>query len=133
MYDQALSHVKVLDLTHYVAGPFCTRLLADYGAQVIKVERPGSGDPARRMGPFSEDQPHPEKSGLFLHLNSNKLGITLNLKTSAGIKLFKGLLGWADVVVENFRPGIMESLGLSYSHLSSIKQGIIMISISNFG
>jgi crotonobetainyl-CoA:carnitine CoA-transferase CaiB-like acyl-CoA transferase len=79
--EQALSDVRVLDLTHYVAGPYCTKLLADYGAQVIKVEKPGEGDRARRIGPFFKDDPHPEKSGLFLHLNTNKKGISLNLKT----------------------------------------------------
>ncbi|MFQ5872586.1 MAG: CoA transferase, partial [Dehalococcoidia bacterium] len=87
MNDEALSHVKVLDLTHYVAGPFCTKLLADYGAQVIKVEMPGRGDGGRKLGPFLKDQPHPEKSGTFLHLNTNKVGITLNLKTSTGVRI----------------------------------------------
>ena len=72
MAEQALSDVRVLDLTWYIAGPYCTKLFADYGADVIKVERPGEGDPTRRMGPFPQDQPHPEKSGLFLHLNTNK-------------------------------------------------------------
>ncbi|MEE9199317.1 MAG: CoA transferase [Dehalococcoidia bacterium] len=133
MVDQALSHIKVLDLTHYVAGPFCAKLLADYGAQVIKVERPGRGDPARSLGPFFRDHPHPEKSGLFLHLNSNKLSITLNLKSSTGALIFEELLTWADVVVENFRPGVMERLDLSYPRLSGIKPGLIMTSISNFG
>ncbi len=80
MEGQALSDVKVLDLTWHIAGPYCTKLLADYGADVLKVERPGEGDPTRRRGPFPGDHPHPEKSGLFLHVNTNKLGITLDLE-----------------------------------------------------
>jgi crotonobetainyl-CoA:carnitine CoA-transferase CaiB-like acyl-CoA transferase len=88
----ALTDVRVLDLTHYVAGPYCTKLLADYGAEVVKIEKPGSGDGARRLGPFYRDDPHPEKSGLFLHLNTNKKGITLNLKSAAGKNLFKELI-----------------------------------------
>ncbi|MFQ5933900.1 MAG: CaiB/BaiF CoA transferase family protein [Dehalococcoidia bacterium] len=133
MYDEALSHIRVLDLTHHVAGPFCTKMLADYGAQVIKVERPSDGDMARRLGPFLKDHPHPEKSGTFLHLNTNKLGITLNIKSPAGIGIFKELVNWADVVVENFRPGVMERLGLPYSRLRELKPNLIMVSISNFG
>ncbi|MEE9199556.1 MAG: CoA transferase, partial [Dehalococcoidia bacterium] len=102
MSEQLLSGVKVLDLTHYIAGPYCTKLLADYGADVIKVERPGHGEGARRLGPFYKDHAHPEKSGLFLHLNTNTRGVTLNLKGSRGLKLFMQLVGWADVVVESF-------------------------------
>ena len=86
---QPLSDVKVLDLTWYIAGPYCTKLLADYGADVIKVEKPGEGDPARRLGPFLNDEPHPEKSGLFFYLNTNKRGITLNLKSETGKRIFK--------------------------------------------
>ncbi|MCH9036346.1 MAG: CoA transferase [Chloroflexi bacterium] len=122
-----------MDLTRYVAGPFCTRLLADYGAEVIKVERPGQGDPGRRLGPFLRDHPHLEKSGAFLHLNHNKVGITLNLKTIAGARIFGELAKWADVVVENFRPGVMDRLGLTYSSLARLKPGLVMTSISNFG
>jgi len=88
MPDKALSGIKVLDLTWYVAGPYCTKLLADYGAEVIKLERPGSGDPARSIGPFPGDDPDLEKSGLFLYLNTNKKSITLNLKTDTGRKIF---------------------------------------------
>ncbi len=87
--QQALSDLKILDITHYVGGPYCTKLLADYGAEVIKIEKPGNGDGARRIGPFHKDEPHAEKSGLFLHLNTNKKGIALNLKTTTGVKLLK--------------------------------------------
>lgn len=133
MSHTLLSDVGVLDLTHYVAGPYCTKLLADYGADVIKIEKPASGDPARRMGPFPNDEPHPEKSGLFLHLNTNKKGITLNLKTKMGQKIFKQLAEGADIVVDNFAPRVMPSLGLDHEHLKGINPKLITASISNFG
>jgi crotonobetainyl-CoA:carnitine CoA-transferase CaiB-like acyl-CoA transferase len=133
MPDTALGDIKVLDLTHHIAGPYCTKLLADFGAEVIKVEPPGRGDPARHVGPFYQDEPHPDKSGLFLHLNTNKLGITLNLKTPEGVRIFKGLLEDADVVVENFAPRVMPSLGLTYKYLAKVNPGVVMTSISNFG
>ena len=133
MPDTALGDIKVLDLTHYIAGPYCTKLLADFGAEVIKIEPPGRGDPARGVGPFYRDEPHPEKSGLFLHLNINKLGITLNLKTPGGVRIFKELLEDADVVVESFAPRVMPSLGLSYEELAKVNPRVIMTSISNFG
>jgi crotonobetainyl-CoA:carnitine CoA-transferase CaiB-like acyl-CoA transferase len=131
--DQVLSDVKVLDLTWYIAGPYCTKLLADYGADVIKVERPDQGDPARRMGPFLKDEPHPEKSGLFLHLNTNKRGITLNLKSETGKRIFKELVKKVDILVESFRPRVMPSLGLDYETLKEINPQLVMSSISNFG
>lgn len=130
---QALSGTRVLDLTHYAAGPFCTKLLADCGAETIKVERPGSGDRGRRLGPFHGDLPDSDSSATFQFLNQNKLGVTLDLKQSAGLKLFRELVGWADVIVENSHPGVMSRLGLGYSRLRRIKPGIILTSISNFG
>jgi len=133
MAEQALCGVKVLDLTWYIAGPYCTKLLADYGAEVIKVERPGQGDPARRLGPFLGDEPDPEKSGLFLHLNTNKRGITLDLKSDTGVKVFKELVKDADILVESFSPGVMERLGLGYQEMEEINPKLIMTSISNFG
>ena len=75
-----------------VSGPYCSKLLADLGAEVIKIEEPGVGDEARRREPFPNDIPHPEKSGLFLYLNSNKMGITLNLQTTTGVAMFKELI-----------------------------------------
>ena len=131
--EQVLSGMKVIDLTHYIAGPFCTKLLADYGADVIKVEKPGEGDMARRMGPFSEDTPDPEKSGLFLYLNTNKRGITLNLKTKTGVEILKQLISESDLLVENFRPRVMPGLGLDYQTLKKVNPKLVMASISNFG
>ena len=97
--EQALSDLKVLDLTRHVAGPYCTKLLADYGADVIKIEEPGKGDSSRHMGPFPGDVPHPEKSGLFLHLNTNKRSVTLNLKTATARAIFLELAKTADRVI----------------------------------
>jgi CoA:oxalate CoA-transferase len=133
MLEQALSGVKVLDLTWHIAGPYCTKLLADYGADVIKVERPGKGDPTRAMGPFFKDDPHPEKSGLFLHLNTNKKGITLNLKSATGKKILKQLIADADILVESFRPHVMPGLGLDYQTLEKVNPRLVMVSISSFG
>lgn len=131
--EQILSDVKVLDLSWYIAGPYCTKLLADYGADVIKIERPGGGDPARNLGPFPNDEPHPERSGLFLHLNTNKRSITLNLKTETGKSIFRKLVADVDILVESFRPRVMPSLGLSFEALEKINPGLVMTSISNFG
>jgi crotonobetainyl-CoA:carnitine CoA-transferase CaiB-like acyl-CoA transferase len=128
-----LSDVKVLDLTWYIAGPYCTKLLADYGADVIKIEKPGEGDPARRLGPFLNDEPHPEKSGLFLHLNTNKRGITLNLKSETGKSIFKEMVKDVDILVESFSPRVMPSLGLDYETLVKINPRLVMTSISDFG
>lgn len=133
MTETALGGAKILDLSHYIAGPYCTRILAGFGADVIKIERPGKGDPARRMGPFLNDEPGIERSGLFLYLNSNKRSITLNLKTELGVKTFKRLVKDADIVVESFSPGVMNRFGLGYQTLKEINPGLVMTSISNFG
>jgi len=131
--EQALSDVKVLDLTWHISGPYCTKLFADYGADVIKVERPGEGDPARGTGPFFQDDPHPEKSGLFLHLNTNKKSITLNLKSETGKRILKELVKDVDILVESFSPRVMPSLGLDYEVLEKVNPNLVMTSISNFG
>jgi len=131
--DQALSGLLVLDLSEDISGPYCAKLLADYGAEVIKIEVPGWGDSSRRRGPFPGDQPHQERSGLFLFLNTNKKGITLNIKSGSGVEIFKRLVEGADIVVENFRPGVMAGLGLDYEALVEVKPSLIMTSISYFG
>ena len=133
MAPMALSNIKVLDFTQTIAGPYCTKLLADYGADVIKVERPGTGDGARGLGPFPKDEPHPEKSGTFLHLNTNKRSITLDLKTSHGQEIARNLATEADAVVESFRPGTMDGFGLGYDALSELNPGLTYTSLSNFG
>jgi CoA:oxalate CoA-transferase len=126
MPPHALDDVLVLDLTHYIAGPYCTKLLADYGARVIKIERPDGGDPCRWLGPFPDDVPHPEKSGLFLHLNTNKESVTLNLKLLRGRQLFMRLVAKADVVVENFHPHVMPDLGLDYPYLRPVNTRLLI-------
>ncbi|MBI4498173.1 MAG: CoA transferase [Chloroflexi bacterium] len=133
MPSGALEGLVVVDFSHYLAGPYCTRLLAALGAEVIKIEKPGTGDGARRLGPFPNDVPHPERSGVFLYLNANKKSITLDLKTAVGVKIAKELIASADIVVENFRPGVMDRLGLGYETLRAINPRVVMASISNFG
>lgn len=128
-----LDGLKALDLTHYVAGPYATRLMAAQGADVIKVERPDVGDPSRRIGPFPDGVPNSEKSALFIYLNTNKKSITLNLKSKASKPIMHRLLEWADVLVENFRPEVKERLGLDYESVAAINPGLVMTSISNFG
>ena len=133
MAPMALSNIKVLDFTQYIAGPYCAKLLADYGADVIKVERPDTGDGARRLGPFPKDRPHPEKSGTFLHLNTNKRSITLDLKTVNGQQIARDLASRVDVVIESFRPGTMDRFGLGYEALSESNPALTYTSVSNFG
>ncbi|MBI3744596.1 MAG: CoA transferase [Chloroflexi bacterium] len=130
---RVLEGLRVLDLTQGVAGPFGSKYVADYGARVVKIERPGVGDSARRMAPFAGDDPHPEKSGLFLYLNTNKRGVTLNLKDPAGVEIFKALAREADLVLESFRPGTMEGFGLGFAELQRVNPRISMVSLSDFG
>lgn len=128
-----LSHLKVLDLTHYVAGPYCTRLFAGYGAEVIKVERVNTGDRLRACKPFIENIAGLERSIPFHWLNAGKQSITLNLKHPNVLELLRPLIETADILVENFRPETMSHLGLSYDVIRAINPRIVMTSISNFG
>ena len=127
-----LDGMRVIDLTWHTAGPFCTRMLADYGADVIKVEPP-SGDPARLAPPHYEDEPGLERSGLFLLLNTNKRSVVLDLKTDEGRSQLVELVRGADALVENFSPGTMEQLGLSYETLREVNPQLVMTSLTNFG
>ena len=104
----ALAGVRVLEYCHGLSGPFCTKLMADLGAEVVHIEPPGTGDDTRRLPPFAGDVPHPEKSGLFLFLNTNKLGITLDPCVPAGPEIFRRLASTVDVLVEDWPPGHME-------------------------
>lgn len=127
-----LSNLRVLDLGQDVSGPFCARLLADQGADVIKVE-PRDGDPARRIGPFAGDEPHPEKSIRFLYLNTNKRSVTLDISKPDGRSLLHSLARWADVLVENFEPRVRSSLGLDDQSLMEVNPKLVVTSISSFG
>ena len=133
MQTGALSDLKVIELGNLVSAPFCAKLLASLGAEVIKVERPGTGDDARKAGPFLRDIPHPERSGLFLYLNTDKMGITLNLDTKTGRSMFQALIKDADILVENNPPRAMQQLGLGYDLLKEINSKLIMTSITPFG
>jgi crotonobetainyl-CoA:carnitine CoA-transferase CaiB-like acyl-CoA transferase len=128
----ALHGITVLDVGEHVSAPYCAKLLADYGADVVKVERP-TGDPARTWGPFPGDEPHPEKSGLFFFLNTNKRGITLDVTTARGRDLFVRLAATADVVVENHEPGALASWGLGYDALAAANPNLVLISVTPFG
>jgi CoA:oxalate CoA-transferase len=133
MPDKALSHLKVLELCNLVCGPYCTKLLADLGAEVIKIEQPGVGDKARQRGPFLNDTPHPERSGLFLYLNTNKSSITLDIRTSKGRDILRQLIKQADIFVEDNPPEIKKELGLTYQEVKKINPRLVMTSITPFG
>jgi len=123
-----LENIKVLDLTRVLAGPYCTMILKDLGAEVIKVEVPGTGDDARAFGPFKNGQ-----SLYFVSLNREKKSISINLKTEKGKEILKKLVKKFDVIIENYRPGTMEKLGLGYDVLKEINPKIIYASTSGFG
>ena len=123
-----LSGLLVVDLTRVLAGPFCTMMLADLGARVIKVEAPGTGDDARRIGPFVGGV-----SAYFLSLNRGKESLALDLKSAADRSLFERLLARADVLAENFRPGVMQRLGYGWETLEARYPRLVMASISGFG
>ncbi len=124
-----LEGVKVLDLTRVLAGPYCTMMLADMGADVVKIERPGAGDDTRAYGPpFLNGE-----SAYFLSINRNKRSVTLDLKHEKALAILRQLLETADVVVENFRPGTMESFGFAYETVHAFNPRLIFCSISGFG
>ena len=129
--NSALKGIRVLDLAG-ASGVYCTKLLADLGADVIKIEQPG-GDPMRRMAPYYHDEPDPEKSLYFWHFNTSKKSITLNLDTSDGREIFTKLAGTADILVETYQPGYLDSLGLGYPALKIINPRLILVSITGFG
>jgi formyl-CoA transferase len=129
MSTAALEGIRVLDFSRILAGPYCTMLLGDLGAEVIKIERPGSGDGARQWGPPWMG----EESAYFLSVNRNKQSMTLNLKHQDGRQLVRELIASADILVENFRPGTMKKLGLDYETLSPQHPALIYCSITGYG
>jgi crotonobetainyl-CoA:carnitine CoA-transferase CaiB-like acyl-CoA transferase len=133
MKKNALAGLRVIDLTHYVAGPYCTKLMAGFGAEVIKIERAKTGDGMRSLGPFFRNREGLETSIPFHWLNTGKKSITLDLKKEKGKEIFKLLVKSATIVIENFSPGVMRRLGLNFEVLREINSGLIMTAISNFG
>ncbi|MEA4973642.1 MAG: CoA transferase [Candidatus Metalachnospira sp.] len=128
MNKGALENIRVLDLTRVLAGPYCTMMLADMGAEVIKIEIPKKGDDTRSFGPFKNGE-----SMYYANVNRNKKGITLNLKSDEGKEIFREMVKKADVVVENYRPGVMDKLGLGYDELAKINDQIVYAAVSGFG
>jgi crotonobetainyl-CoA:carnitine CoA-transferase CaiB-like acyl-CoA transferase len=132
MPEGPLRNIRVIDFSRLAAGPYCARLLADFGADVIKVEQPGKGDEARRLG-NSDDPQASEKSPLFLYVNTNKRGITLDLNVEEGREAFRRLVANADILIEDRVPGEMEAWGLGYEQLKRINAGLIVTSVTPFG
>jgi len=128
----ALKGLRILDLTHALAGPFCSQVLADHGADVIKVE-PLEGDFFRRMGPYREDDRERHFGGLFQSCNRNKRSIAINLKAPEGQELLRELIKSADALVENYRAGVLEKLGLGYETLKAINPRLVYTSVRGFG
>lgn len=123
-----LEGIRILDLSRVMSGPFCTSMLADLGAEVIKIEMPGSGDEGRSFGPYKNGE-----SAYFMLLNCNKKSVTINMKAKEGVALVKDMIPHCDVLVENFRPGVMKRLGLDYDTVRPLNDGLVYASISGFG
>jgi crotonobetainyl-CoA:carnitine CoA-transferase CaiB-like acyl-CoA transferase len=133
MKKGALADLSVLELGSMVAAPYCAKLLADLGADVVKVEPPGKGDPARLRGPFPGDMPHPERSALFLYVNTSKQGITLDPGKEEGQRIFRELASSVDVLIEDRPPGELAALGLGYAQLAELNPRLVVTSITPFG
>jgi len=125
--NKPLDHIKVLDLTRYLPGPFATQILADFGAEIIKVEE-NAGELGRFLPPFIGGL-----STRFCAVNRNKKSITLDLKSEKGKEIFKRLASGMDIIVDQFRPGVMEKMGLGYDSLKSSNPGLIYCSLTGYG
>jgi crotonobetainyl-CoA:carnitine CoA-transferase CaiB-like acyl-CoA transferase len=128
-----LDDLRVLELTNSLSGAFCAKLLADQGADALKVEPPGRGDASRHEPPFIGGEPHPDRSTLFLAFNTNKRSVTLDITTPSGRTIFLRLIADCDIVIESFAPGYLANLGLSYETLRQANPSLIMTSITPFG
>ncbi len=133
MSDKALLGLRVLDLANNIAGSYCAKLFADFGAEVIKVEPPKKGNPIREKPPYYRDDKDLEKSGIFFYLNTNKKSVTLDITIQQGVEIFKRLVKDVDVIIEDFEPGKMKEWGLSYEVLKGLNPKLIMTSITWFG
>jgi formyl-CoA transferase len=131
-----LESIRILDITRALAGPYCTMMLGDLGADVIKVERPGRGDESRGWGPPFVGEPtdcYPGESAYYLAINRNKRSLTVNLKDTEGQEIIKRLAASSDVLVENFRTGVLDKMGLGYEELHTLNPRLIYCSISGYG
>ncbi|MDP6550152.1 MAG: CoA transferase [Dehalococcoidia bacterium] len=128
-----LEGLRVLELGQFLSAPYCGKLLADMGAEVIKIEPPGAGDHARQYGPFLADDPHPERSGFFLYLNANKRGVTLDLGTPTGQGILRELVSRSEVLVHNLHPLEVDRMNLDYGTISRANSSLVMASITPFG
>ena len=127
-----LDGINVLDLSQGVAGAYCTKLLAGYGADVLKIEPPNTGESTRRLGPFVGDLPGVDQSLVHLYLNTGKRSITLDIQAVEGQEIFGRLAAEADLIVESFIPGTMTNIGLGYEQLSGENPGLVITSITFF-
>ena len=131
--NKTLDGIRVLELGQYISGPYCGMLLAGLGARVTKIEKPVVGDLSRRCGPFPEDKPHIDKSGLFHYLNRNKRGVTLDIRKDAGREIFLKLLEDTDVLIEDLMPKAAKDLKLDFDRLREVNPGLTVVSITPFG
>jgi len=131
--DGPLSDLRVVEIADMVSGPHAGKLFAAMGADVVKIERPGTGDPARHQPPFPGDVPHLEKSGLFGYHNMGKRSVTVDVDTAAGARIAREIIASADVVVENHQPGWMAARGLGYDDLRAANPGLVYVSVTPFG
>jgi len=132
----ALQDIRIVDITRALAGPYCTMMLGDLGADVIKIERPVSGDDSRGWGPPFVGEPYgpyPGESAYFISANRNKRSLTVNIKDPAGLEIIQKLAGVSDVFIENYRTGVLEQMGLGVNELTAINPGLIYCSISGYG
>jgi len=131
--QRPLTGVRVIGLEQYMSAPYCTLLLADAGAEVIKIERPGRGDPRRSIPPYATDEHGRRVAGSFIGYNRNKKSVVLNLREEAGRRVYRDLARVSDVVVENLRPGATDKMGVGYEQLKAINPRLIYAAISGFG
>lgn len=132
MSKSALDGLKVVEFGMMIAGPYCAKMLGDLGADVVKVEPP-NGDSARKIGPFPSDEAHPERSALYLYLNTSKRGVTLNLSNSGDMKQFKKLLLWADVLIDNHHPNVLDACGLEWDTIHALNPRLVYTCITPYG
>lgn len=131
--NKTLEGIKIIELAQFISGPYCGLLLGGLGAEIIKIEAPGVGDISRRCGPFPDNRLHPDQSGLFIYLNRNKRGITLDIKKPAGRQVLIDLLKDANVLIEDMPPQLAQRFKLEYEHLREVNPQLIVVSITPFG